>query len=204
MKLLSNPASPFVRKVLVVASECGLTDQIQMMPLALTPVNPNADVVDQNPLGKIPALELDDGSTLFDSRVICEYLHSLGSTDLYGQGDQRWSALRLQAVADGICDAAVLVRYETFVKPAEYQWENWIEGQRNKYRRALNTLESELSGFKSHANIGTLSVAIAIDYIDFRYPDENWRDQCPKLAAWHDAFSNRPSLVATRPSDLKT
>ncbi len=204
MKLLSNPASPFVRKVLVVASECGLTDQLQMMPLALTPVNPNTDVLDQNPLGKIPALELDDGTTLFDSRVICEYLHSLGSAELYGEGDKRWSALRLQAIADGICDAAVLVRYETFVKPAEYQWDNWIDGQRDKYRRALTALESELSGFESQVNIGTLSLAIAIDYIDFRYGDENWREQRPKLAAWHKTFAQRPSLAATRPADLQT
>ena len=188
----------------MVASECGLTDQLQLTPLALTPVNPNSDVIDQNPLGKIPALELDDGSTLFDSRVICEYLHSLGSTDLYGEGKQRWSALRLQAVADGICDAAVLVRYETFVKPVEYQWDNWIEGQREKYRRALTTLEKELPDFENQVTIGTLSLAIAIDYIDFRYADENWREQCPKLAAWHQTFSQRPSLTSTQPADLTT
>ena len=82
--------------------------------------------------------------------------------------------------------------------------DNWIGGQRDKYRRALTALESELSGFESQVNIGTLSLAIAIDYIDFRYGDENWREQRPKLAAWHKTFAQRPSLAATRPADLQT
>ncbi len=202
MKLFFNPASPFVRKVLVVASETGLADRVISEPVALTPVKPNDGVIEQNPLGKIPALVLDDGSTLYDSRVICEYLNSLGMTDLYGKGDSRWKALRLEATADGICDAAIIVRYETFVRPEPLRWVEWIDGQKNKFRRALGSLETEVSGFGSRFDIGTISVAIALDYVDFRYPEEAWRDHFPALALWHEDFTQRPSFKNTKPHDL--
>lgn len=202
MKLFSNPASPFVRKVLVVAAECNLTDRIELQPVALTPVNPNAGVVAQNPLGKIPALVIADGSTLYDSRVICEYLNSQGNGSLYPAADDGWRALRLQACGDGICDAAILVRYETFVRPEELRWADWIDGQKNKFRRVLVALENEVGQFDGVFDIGTISIAIALDYLDFRNADEAWRDTCPNLAAWHKRFVQRPSFQQTTPHDL--
>ncbi len=208
MKLFYNPASPFVRKVLITAIECGLEDRVQKHPLALTPVNANDDLNTQNPLGKIPALVLDDGSTLYDSRVICEYLNSLaggkGSATLFPEGEDRWKALRLSACGDGICDAAVTVRYETFVRPEQYRWGDWIEGQKNKFRRAVAVLENEVAGFENTLDIGTISIAVALDYIDFRYADEAWRDSAGALAEWHKRFVQRPSFQQTAPHDLKS
>lgn len=202
MKLFYNPASPFVRKVLVTAIECGIDDQITTEALALTPVSPSESLNADNPLGKIPALVLDNGETLYDSRVICEYLNEIGNGALFPTDDSRWGSLRWQAIADGMCDAAVTVRYETFVRPQDKQWDQWIENQKQKYRRALGSLEAEAASFGNTIDIGTLSIAIALDYLDFRYADEAWRDQHPALAAWHSTISTRPSLQQTLPADL--
>lgn len=204
MKLFFNPASPFVRKVLIVAAETGQANSITIEPVALTPVNPSDAVIGQNPLGKIPALVRDNGNTLYDSRVICDYLNSIGDCDLYGQGDERWQSMRLEATADGICDAAVVVRYETFVRPEAMRWGDWIEGQKNKFRRALTSLEAEVAGFENRFDIGTIAIAVALDYLDFRYPDEAWRDHNPGLAEWHKQFVQRPSFDNTRPHDLQS
>ncbi len=202
MKLFYNPASPFVRKVLVTAIECQLDNKISKQPLALTPVSPSDTLNADNPLGKIPALVLDDGSTLMDSRVICEYLNDQGRGSLFPADSTRWQTLRWQSIADGMCDAAVAVRYETFVRPQEHQWEQWINNQKDKYRRALVVLENEAAEIGNKIDIGTLSIAIALDYIDFRYADESWRDNFPALSAWHQTISSRDSLAQTIPKDL--
>lgn len=201
MKLYHNAASPFVRKVRVVAAECGITDKLVLEEIALTPVSTPDAIAAENPLGKIPSLVLDNGLTLFDSRVICEYLDAEYDGGLIpNDGPQRWSALRLQAIADGFCDAAVLVRYEGFVRPEDRQWKEWVEGQLGKCRRSIDLLEQECAGFPVDVNIGTLSVAIALGYFDFRNSGEKWRDRAPALAAWYQQFSQRPSLVETQPS----
>ncbi len=201
MKLYHNPASPFVRKVRVVALECGVADQLQLEEIALTPVSTPDTLQADNPLGKIPSLVLDNGQCLYDSRVICEYLDTEFKGGLIpATGDARWQALRLQATADGFCDAAVLVRYEGFVRPEDKQWSGWIDGQLNKCRRALDVLESESSTFGDRCDIGTLSVAIALEYFDFRNADEQWRKKAPSLAAWYEAFSQRKSLQQTKPA----
>ena len=201
MKLYHNPASPFVRKVRVVASECGITDQLQLEEVALTPVSTPDAIAAENPLGKIPSLVLDNGVTLFDSRVICEYLDTEFSGGLIPvSGEQRWSALRQQAIADGFCDAAVLVRYEGFVRPEDKQWSEWMEGQLKKCRRSVDLLEQECKNFVDTADIGNLSVAIALGYFDFRNSSEKWRDRAPTLATWFEKFSQRPSLTETQPA----
>jgi len=206
MKLYHNPASPFVRKVRVVAAECGVSDQIQLEEVALTPVSTPGDLMADNPLGKIPSLVLDNGECLYDSRVICEYLDSEFNGGLYpSAGQDRWAALRLQAIADGFCDAAVLVRYEGFVRPQDKQWSDWVEGQLSKCRRALAVLEQECqvcgeNAFGDSTNIGDLSVAVALGYFDFRNADEAWRDNSPALAKWYETFSQRPSLQQTLPA----
>ena len=199
MKLYGNPASPYVRKVRALAIETDIEDRIEFAQVALTPVGPDAEVSANNPIGKIPALIRDDGGALYDSRVICEYLDSLhGGARMFPEGgDARWTALRRQALADGILDAAVNTRYETFLRPEDLRWTDWVEGQMRKVRGSLDQLESESLG--DGVDIGTLSVACALGYLDFRYPDEGWRDSRPALAAWFEGFSARRSMSETMP-----
>jgi glutathione S-transferase len=199
MKLHYSPASPYVRKVRVLALETGLMEDIELVTAALTPIGPDPNVCADNPIGKIPALVRDDGSALYDSRVICEYLDSRhGGTRMFPEnGDARWTAVRRQALADGILDAAVGTRYETFLRPEALRWQDWVDGQMAKVRRSLDALENESLG--DTVDIGTISVACALGYLDFRYPDEGWRDSRPKLGGWFEKFSQRPSMSETRP-----
>ncbi|GAB4184342.1 MAG: glutathione S-transferase [Thalassobaculales bacterium] len=202
MKLFHSPASPFVRKVLVVAHERGLAGQIETVGVGVTPVSTPAEVAGANPLGKIPALILDDGSTLFDSRVICEYLDTLGSGPALfpAPGPQRWAALRRQATADGMTDAGILCRYERAIRPAEKQWDGWVDGQMGKVTRALDALEAEAkAGALAGFDIGAISIACAIGWFDFRMPELGWRTSRPALAAWLAGLASRPSLAATAP-----
>ena len=202
MKLYHSPASPFVRKALVAAHEIGLADGIEIVPMAMTPVASVPELDEENPLGKIPALVLDDGSALYDSPVICEYLDTRhdGPRLFPADGPARWTALRRQALADGLLDAAILCRYETFLRPEERRWTNWIDGQRGKFRRALDALEGEADAFGDTVDIGTISAACAADYLDFRSLDDGWRDSRPRLAAWLERFAARPSMQATLPT----
>jgi glutathione S-transferase len=199
MKLIYNPASPYVRKVMVLAHELKLADRIELISETVLPHKPNAAVAGSNPLMKVPTLLLDDGSALFDSRVIVEYLDVLaGGKFIPATGPQRWVALRLQALADGVLDAAVLIRYERALRPAEKQWADWIDGQLLKIRQGLDALEAQ-AGSSSTVTIGDIAAACALGYLDFRFPDENWRATHPRLAAFYERFSARPSMLATRP-----
>ena len=202
MKLYHSPASPFVRKALVAAHETGLAERIEIVTVALTPVESNAELDEENPLGKIPALILEDGTALFDSPVICEYLDTRhdGPRLFPAGGPERWTALRRQALADGLLDAAILCRYETFLRPAERQWTDWVDGQRAKFRRALDALEGEADSFGDAVDIGTIAAGCAADYLDFRSLDDGWRDTRPRLAGWLEGFVERPSMQATRPA----
>ena len=140
MKLHSNPASPYGRKVKVVAHETGLFPRLSIHNLQTSAVGPDLALVADNPLGKIPCLVLDNGGALYDSRVICEYLDTLhqGARLFPAGGAERWEALRLQALGDGIMDAALLARYETFLRPEALRWTAWVDGQLDKVR-ALST-----------------------------------------------------------------
>jgi glutathione S-transferase len=200
MKLYFNPASPYVRKVSVTAHELGVSGRIEPISIVLSPVSPHEGLRSSNPIGKIPALILDDGTALYDSPVICEYLDALagGNRIFPAAGAKRWTALRRQAIADGIMDAAVLTRYEDTVRPQELRWQNWVDGQLLKIRTALDALEREdLAGT---FDIGTLSLACALGYLDFRYASESWRTGRPRLAAWAEVIGKRPSLAATAPA----
>ena len=201
MKLHYNVASPFVRKVMAVAIETGLESRLEPVTRMMTPVKPDAELARDNPLGKIPCLVTDEGA-LFDSRVICEYLDGLhdGPKMFPPAGPARWTALRRQAQGDGIMDAGVLTRYETFLRPEERRWPEWIEGQKQKFRRALDSLEAD--AFGDTVDIGTITIGCALGYLDFRYQDENWRATRPRLAAWLEWFSERPSLARTAPSEI--
>ncbi|MDE2050334.1 MAG: glutathione S-transferase [Gammaproteobacteria bacterium] len=199
MKLYFNPASPYVRKVRVTAHELGLSDKIELISVSLTPVSPHEGVRSSNPVGKIPALITEEGTALYDSPVICEYLEALagGNRIFPAAGPARWTALRRQALADGIMDAAVLTRYEQAVRPKELRWQEWADGQLLKIRTALDALERE--DLQDVFDIGTISVACALGYLDLRFADEGWRKSRPRLAAWAAAIGKRPSLAATAP-----
>jgi glutathione S-transferase len=200
MKLYYSPSSPYVRKVSIVALETGLDSRIERVPGNTTPVAPNEAVAKVNPLAKVPALVTDDGQVLFDSRVICEYLDSLHQgAKFFPAGAARWPALRLQALADGLLDAALLVRYEGFLRPEDKRWQDWANGQMLKIRGALTEIEKLAPGFGDTVDIGTVSVACALGYLDFRYDDMNWRGSHPQTAAWAARFFARPSVKATVP-----
>ena len=197
MQLYFNPASPYVRKVRVTAHELGLNDNIELISVTLTPVAPHAGVRASNPIGKIPALITDEGATLYDSPVICEYLDARagGNRIFPAAGAARWTALRRQALADGIMDAAVLTRYEQAVRPQELRWPEWVAGQLLKIRTILDALEHE--NLEGAFDIGTISIACALGYLDLRFASEGWRASRPRLAAWAAAAEKRPSLAAT-------
>jgi glutathione S-transferase len=203
LRLHYSYASPYVRKVMAVAIETGLRDKLELAVRKVSPVAPDAEVNRDNPLGKVPCLVTDDGVALFDSRVICEYLDGLhgGRKMLPAVGPSRWTALRRQAEGDGILDAAVLTRYETFLRPEAYRWPEWIEGQRQKFRRALDALEAEAASFGETVDIGTLTIGCALGYLDFRYAADQWRANRPKLAGWFEEFARRPSMAETGPKE---
>lgn len=201
MKLRYSPASPFVRKVLVLALECGLHDAIERLPT--DPWDPATDLTGDNPLGKVPALLREDGATLFDSRVACEYLDTLhdGPPMFPAAGEPRWAALRWQALGDGILDAAVAAFVESRRRPAEYRWDAWIERQLAGVRRALQTLEAEVAGLPAQLHIGHVAVGCALGYLDFRHPQLQWRDTCPALRGWYETLGARESFRRTVPHE---
>lgn len=202
MKLHSSPASPFGRKVKVLAHETSIFGRLAISVAQTSPVGPDLGLVGDNPLGKIPCLVLDDGTTLYDSCVICEYLDTThaGIPMFPAGGTARWTALRLQALGDGIMDAALLARYETFLRPEPFRWLAWIDGQLDKVGRALDALESaDAATFGDRVDIGTITVACALGYLDFRFTTLAWRTGRPRLAAWFELFAARPSMLQTVP-----
>ncbi|NJM92581.1 MAG: glutathione S-transferase [Rhodospirillaceae bacterium] len=195
MKLRYSTTSPFVRKVHVLAIETGQVDKIELVKTVTT----DPDLGRDNPLQKVPALELDDGSSLYDSRVICEYLDSAAGGKFFpASGPARWTALKRQALADGMADAAVLRMMES-KKPENLRSADWDKRQKLKVTQGLAALEADHLG--PQLDIGTLTVAILLDYLDFRFKAEDWRPAHPKLAAWHKTFSERASLKKTLPHD---
>ncbi len=203
MQLHSSPTSPYVRKVRVLLLETGLDAQVEQAVRAVTPTTPNADLNIDNPIGKVPALLTDDGMALYDSPVICEYLDSLhdGPKMFPAPGVARWRALRRQALGDGVLDAAILGRYESSLRPAEKQWPDWLEAQMVKVERSLDAMQGEAAALADTADIGTITFACALGYLDFRYGEMGWRSGRPDLADWYDRFAQRPSMQATRAPD---
>ncbi|AXO90312.1 glutathione S-transferase [Pseudomonas parafulva] len=202
MVLFHSPLSPFVRKVMLVLHETGQLSRVTLQAVNISPVNGDAQLDQDNPIGKIPALRLADGTVLHDSRVICEYLDTqhVGQPLIPREGSARWRRLTLASQADAILDAAVSSRYESFLRPEDKQWDGWLQAQSQKIRRSLANLEQQhLAEIASGFDIVAIGVACALGYLDLRQPAFGWREQQPGLAAWYAEVSQRPSLLATVP-----
>lgn len=201
MKLWMNKLSPFARKARILAREAGIADRIEEIDTVVSPVTKNETLARENPLVKIPALVTDDGETLYDSAVICEYLDTLHRKQKFfpAPGTRRFAALRLQALTDGMMDAAVLSRYELAARPEALRWKDWIEGQKRKVFGGLDALEAEVGAWGDEFGIVQIGTACALGYLDFRFADWGWRSGHPKLAAWFERVSRRESVAATVP-----
>jgi glutathione S-transferase len=202
MQLRYSPTSPYTRKVTVTAIETGLDGRIER--IATNVWDPATDIARDNPLGKVPALILEDGTVLFDSPVICEYLDSLhdGPKVIPPAGPERWTALRRQAQADGVVDAAVLRLLESR-RPESQRSSTWDARQAGVVARGLNAFETEAAtgGLAGPLTIGHIALGCCLGWLDLRFPHEDWRAARPALTAWFEAFAARPSMQATPPAD---
>jgi len=199
MKLRYSATSPYVRKVMMVIHERGLSDRIELEKTDAW--SPETDLPSNNPLGKVPALVIGDGPALFDSPVIAEYLDTLAGPDIAlfpAPGPDRWTALRFQALADGICDAAILRRLEGN-RPEQLRSTDWMERQRKAVARSVDALEADAAKLGERFTIGSVAVLAALGYLDFRFGHEDWRPGHPALSAWFEAESKRDSFVNTAP-----
>jgi glutathione S-transferase len=204
MQLLFAPTSPFVRKVMVCAHLTGQVDRIELLDSAAHPIQRDPRIAAHNPLAKVPTLILEDGQALYDSRVICEYLASrAGAASIFpASGADRWTALSRQALGDGLLDAALLARYERTARPPEFQWPTWREALLTKVAACLASIEataSELAHDKP--SIGEITIGCALGYLDFRFPELDWRAQWRAADRWNEAFQTLPAMQATRPYD---
>jgi glutathione S-transferase len=202
MKLRYTAASPFSRKVLVVAHECGLVDRLEKVPADLE--HPEGDLANDNPLGKVPTLVLDDGSALIESPLICEWLEVQGDGVLIPrEGKARVAALQLQAYGDGVGEAAICVQRER--NRPEAQRSPAVEARwQGKFDRTLDMLERDYDKrLAGPADIGHVALACALGWVDYRMTGMSWRGGRPKLAKWYDTISRRPSMVATAPPPPK-
>lgn len=194
LDLFYSPTSPYVRKVRVVAAETGTT--LRLIAAAANPVDRSPELVAVNPLGKVPCLRLESGELIYDSRVICRYLGR--GHGLYPTGAAEWRALRREALADGLLDAALLTRYETFLRPENLRWQGWIDGQLAKIGSALNVMAADMPN-ADPPDIGDIATACALFYLDFRYPQIDWRGRHPQLADFAAAMATRPAFRDTQP-----
>lgn len=200
MQLHWSPKSPYVRKVMIAAHELGVVDQFVLVRSVAAMLKPNPGLMEVNPLSKIPALVLDDGSTLFDSAVICEYLDARAGGRLFpADGNARWQALRWHALGDGLLDALILWRNE---REREVPLPTLMAAFELKLNASLALLEAETPALEQTPfGIGHLTLVCALGYIDYRFASHAWRAQAPRLAAWVDTMQLRPSVLATEPVD---
>lgn len=198
MKLHWSPRSPFVRKVMIAAHELGLAERFSTVRTVVHPEVPHEGLMADNPLSKLPTLVLDDGSALFDSRVICEYFDGLaGGARLFpAAGSERLAALRDQALGDGLMDIALLWLMERY-EPEERRSPKLIAAFQTKLARTLDRLEADIGAIAARPyDIGHLTIGTSLSYLDFRFPDLAWRNGHDRLAAWHAGFAARPAVQA--------
>lgn len=200
MQLLSAGASPFVRKVRVLIHDTGQAGDVELVDVVTSPLATDPAVAAANPVGKIPALIRSDGPAIYDSRVICRYLDARAESRLYPES-RLWDVLTLEATADGIMDAAVLMVYEGRARPEDKRHEPWVEAQWARVVRSLDGIESRWMGhLAGRLDMGHIAVGCALGYLDFRHGERNWRQGHDALAAWYAEFAKRPSMEATAPA----
>jgi glutathione S-transferase len=203
MTLHWSPRSPYVRKVMIAAHEMGLQDRLHTVRTVVGGTTPHRELMRINPLGKIPTLELEDGSVLYDSPVICEYLDTLhdGPKLFPSTWPERGVALRRLALGDGMLDAALPWLSERF-RPAEKQSQPHMDLWRAKLLASVDALEQEADALADGAmTIGHVAIGIALGYLDFRFDELHWRDGRPRLTAWFATFNARASVQANPPID---
>lgn len=199
MKLVTADASPFARKVRVLLHETDQFGDVELQNVATTPLNTVSEVAAANPSGKIPALIREDGPTLFDSRVITRFLDARAEAGLYPE-TRIWETLTLEATADAIMDAAILVIYETRLRPEDKVYDGWMEAQWDKVSRSVAAVNARwLSHLAGPLDMSHIAMGCALGYLDFRHDARNWRKGNNALAAWYDTFATRDSMVATQP-----
>jgi glutathione S-transferase len=200
MKLHWSPKSPYVRKVMICAQELELVDSLELVRSVAAMLEPNERLMQDNPLSKIPTLVMDDGYTLFDSVVICDYLNDLGGGTLFPrQGMDKWQALRWHAFGDGLLDALILWRNE---REREQRLEPLIRAFDSKTRASLKQLDDEAQALNETGfSIGHVAIGCALGYLDYRFDDLAWRDTAPRLAEWYLETRRRPSFRNTEPVD---
>jgi glutathione S-transferase len=194
MKLFWSSRSPFARKVMIAAHELGIAPEIATERVVVNAAEPNRKVMEFNPLGRIPTLVLHDGTALYDSVVIIEYLDTRSGGALVPKGGcERWNALRLQALADGVMEADLRLLEERKHRGGKKR-EAHVAGMRAKIAAALDHIERAPP---TEITVGEVALGSALAHLDFRFPDEPWRAGRPRLAAWFGEFSARPSMRAT-------
>lgn len=196
-----SPRSPYVRKVMVALHEKGLADRVTTVRTAVDPLVPHEELMRINPLSKIPTLERDEAPPIFDSRVIMEWADATGPAGprLFPvEQEARWQTLSLEAVGNGLLDIALPWLVEVRMRPAELRYDVQIDFWRRKLNSVADWLETRIDAIAQRPfDAGHIAVGVAFSYIDFRFDAENWRQQRPRLAAWHAEFSARPSVLAT-------
>jgi glutathione S-transferase len=202
MKLYYSPASPFARKAWVTANECGLGGRVTLA--ATNPHQSTPELVAANPFSKIPALELPNGEVIFESLLICEYLDDMagGGVVIPVERSQRLAMLRRHALANGLMEVSVLRRVES-IRAKDPDRDKNIARQEAITRRALDRLEAVAGTLHETVDLANLTAVIALDYLDFRFPGDAWREGRPALNDWHGRYAKRDSLMTTMPHDLK-
>ena len=203
MLLHWSPRSPYVRKVMIVAHELKLSDRIDTVRTVVAAATPNVELMKENPQSRLPTLRLADGTVIYDSVVICEYFDSLhdGEKLFPEKYPERLVALRRHALGDGMLDTMLMWRGEVLRPPAQQSIKH-MQAWKLKTRVSVDMLEDEADALGgSRFSIGHIALGVALGYIDFRFPELNWRDGHPKLAAWHKAFDARPSVKANEAVD---
>jgi glutathione S-transferase len=200
LKLHWSPKSPYVRKVMVCAQELDLLDRLELVRSVAAMLKPNAAIMADNPLSKIPTLVREDGLVLFDSVVICEYLNELAGGSLFpAAGDAKWQALRWHAFGDGLLDASILWRNE---RERAVPLQPLIDAFELKARASLARLDAEAGALAAAPfSIGTVTIACALGYLDYRFDAFGWRACAPRLAGWYAQVRERPSIRDTEPVD---
>lgn len=195
MQLYTSPTTPFGRKIAVLLHEKSLLDRVKLTLASGTPLDPGTMPVAYNPLGKIPVLVLDDGTAIYDSRVITRFLDDHFDLGIYPKGSALWAALTREAAIDGIIESAVLMAYEVRLRPEDRQFAPWIEAQWSKITRALDMFET--APLTGDFDMPQIALACGLSYLDLRHDARGWRTDRPNLAAWDHVQSKRQSMVLT-------